>query len=797
MVKYKKKEMLQMVNTLVKANEAINKVFQVNREGVMDVLIQGQEAAMILGTSIEGFGKKYNYLVKILEDYCENLYQISVGLSNKKLCKSLYKEIKKQLEQLYNGIEKDIPDDRREIVFLPYKASMWDSLESVWKEADKDENTDVYVIPIPYFDKNSDGTFRKEYYEGNLYPEYVPITKYDEYDFEQRRPDIIYIHNPYDECNVVTSVHPFFYSKNLKKFTEQLVYIPYFILEEINPNDKESVNNMKHFCITPGVINADKVIVQSENMREIYINVLTEVSGNTKEMREYWAGKIDGSGSPKVDKILNTKKEDLEIPEEWLRIIQKPEGSWKKIIFYNTSIGTLLDTNEQMLRKMEKVFEIFKRNKEEVALLWRPHPLIESTLISMRPQLWEKYKIIRDKYVNENWGIYDDSADMDRAIVLSDMYYGDRSSILTLCKKCNKKIMIQDFLHINDDKDLDNFLIWDLLEVEDKIYFLHPQISALFIMDNKDYIINKIYKNRIEDYRAGAYGMLLCKNNKIYIFPQFANSIEIFDISTNTMSIIDIPINKRNYLTNYFQKVIEDKENIYMISEKYSGIIKVDIYKNEITIYNLEIYENKEGYILDSLVINSNIVILDKNRILFINKKNGIIEGVIELGDVKLLKIIQKDEEVLCISIDGNLYNLNTEFKRLFLKSTLDEEVQLEEIDIFNGEKGIWLVDKVNGIIFELDNQGKIKDRISIYGKESKDIYAVEKCITKQMKNKIYISSLQKYKVFVFEMDTKRVAELNISMNEESWRYLWNECDNFDTENEFPKFRLEERILWK
>ena len=29
------------------------------------------------------------------------------------------------------------------------------------------------------------------------------------------------------------------------------------------------------------------------------------------------------------------KLEDLEIPEEWKKIIEKEDGSWKKIIFYN------------------------------------------------------------------------------------------------------------------------------------------------------------------------------------------------------------------------------------------------------------------------------------------------------------------------------------------------------------------------------------------------------------------------------------------------------------------------------
>ena len=151
---------------------------------------------------------------------------------------------------------------------------MWDSLESVWKAAEEDEDCDVYVIPIPYYDKNPDGSFREMHYEGEQYPDYVPVTWYEDYDFGEHQPDVIFIHNPYDECNYVTSVHPFFYSKNIKRFTEKLVYIPYFILEEPEPEDEEAVKNIAHFCTLPGVIYADRVVVQSEKMRQIYIKVM-------------------------------------------------------------------------------------------------------------------------------------------------------------------------------------------------------------------------------------------------------------------------------------------------------------------------------------------------------------------------------------------------------------------------------------------------------------------------------------------------------------------------------------------
>lgn len=444
MKKYRKKEMLETISNLEEKNSYFrNNNARATRVNDIDTLISCQESAILLGSYLDILGEQAKPLVKILEDYCENIYQMTISLSDESLCRKLSERIKEQLSQLNNSILYDLPEDKKEVVFLPYKASMWDSLESIWKAADEDESCDAYVIPIPYYDKNPDGSFREMYYEGGHYPDYVPITKYEEYDFEGRKPDVIFIHNPYDGSNYVTSVHPFFYSKNLKQFTDKLIYIPYFILDEFKPDDKTVIDKIKHLCTTSGVFYADKVIVQSEDMRKVYVNVLAEVTGNTKKVRQYWEDKILGLGSPKVDKALNTKREDLSIPDEWLKVIQRPDGSFKKIIFYNTCIGPLLQSGNQMLRKLKSVFATFEENKNEVVLLWRPHPLIESTLTSMRPQLWEEYKTIRDKYIQEGWGIYDNTADMNRAVVLSDAYYGDESSIAQLYKKLNKLILFQ------------------------------------------------------------------------------------------------------------------------------------------------------------------------------------------------------------------------------------------------------------------------------------------------------------------------------------------------------------------
>ena len=92
---------------------------------------------------------------------------------------------------------------------------------------------------------------------------------------------------------------------------------------------------------------------------------------------------------------------------------------------------------------MEDVIKLFYKNRDEIALLWRPHPLLKSTIESMTPQLLESYVQLENKFREEGWGIYDDSSDLNRAIALSDAYYGDRSSVVQLCQKAGKPVMIQ------------------------------------------------------------------------------------------------------------------------------------------------------------------------------------------------------------------------------------------------------------------------------------------------------------------------------------------------------------------
>lgn len=342
-------------------------------------------------------------------------------------------------------------DIKKDIVFLPYKASMWDSLESIWQAAYEDkEHCNTYVIPIPYAERKPDQTVAAWHCEVDQYPKYVPVLDYRKVNLEEMHPDIIFIHNPYDNCNALTSVDAEYYSDKLKECTDKLVYVPYFVAREVKPGDLDLEEFIAPLITTPAVLNADLVIVQSENIRQVYINVLLRYT--TQKDRKYWEDRIIGIGSPKYDKVLAAGKEDLNIPKEWLKIIKKPDKTWKKIVFYNTGLSPMLRDKDKLLDKIEDSLKIFKENSDNITLLWRPHPLLSATMSGMLPELQQRYENIVQRYKEEGWGIFDDTSDLNRAMVLSDAYYGDGSSVLWLYELTGKPILHHDINIIENER---------------------------------------------------------------------------------------------------------------------------------------------------------------------------------------------------------------------------------------------------------------------------------------------------------------------------------------------------------
>ncbi|MEW4285748.1 CDP-glycerol glycerophosphotransferase family protein [Priestia koreensis] len=293
-------------------------------------------------------------------------------------------------------------DVELEVLFLPYKASMWDSLESIYTEAQADPNCKCYVVPIPYYEKNEHGEIIKFCYEGNEFPNDVAITPFELYNLEERKPDIVYIHNPYDQYNKLTMVNPNYFSDVLAQYTKMLVYVPYYVAGSI-----ESVA----FQLLPSFKNVNKIITQSSALTNTYL-----ISGVDSE-------KLLTLGSPKIDAMVTLHNRDSELTWYWEKMIEN-----KKVILFNTGIADLLATS-MWLERIEEIVSHFLNLKDYV-LIWRPHPLTEVTLNTMRPNIKKNFLALKDKINQSSNIIIDKSSNVYTAVNISDALISDYSSIM-------------------------------------------------------------------------------------------------------------------------------------------------------------------------------------------------------------------------------------------------------------------------------------------------------------------------------------------------------------------------------
>lgn len=256
------------------------------------------------------------------------------------------------------------------VVFMPYKASMWDSLESVWMAADKDKRWEAVVVPITH------------------------------YELENDRPDIIYIHNPYDDTNRVTSVESRYYSCNLKKYCEKIVYIPYY----------KWVDGVSSPSFKPAMYYVDYTVHSSDDAVKRCIDASSkyaELLGMENiEVRNAMESKLINLGSTKVDKVVSLHNEKMGMPGEWEGKIRKDKVN----VVYNTTIDEILKSRS--LEKVMSTLSYFKFNIYKSFAIWRPYPLLKQTLVSMIPGLVHGYDEMVEIFSKGDYGVIDNNASM-------------------------------------------------------------------------------------------------------------------------------------------------------------------------------------------------------------------------------------------------------------------------------------------------------------------------------------------------------------------------------------------------
>ncbi len=383
-----------------------------------------------------------NYMTPIrtggVHDY--PLYSIQRECMREAVGKVYYQEYEFSEEDLKRPEVPMVSRERKEMVFLPFSPKYWEYMEKEWAKYVDSSEWDVYVIPIPYYRKKEYGAHGNLCFDVVGYPEYVTLTGFDAYDFDTRMPDRIVIQNPYDDYDSAISVHPRFYTQYLRQITKELVYIPYFMTDYKDDSDERSVIVSGYYIRVPGVTRADKIIVQAEEIRNLYIMKLTEFAG--EGTREVWEKRVICDESVAPDEKCIGLYED-EVPKEWWKYLLNDSGEGMKVMLYHNNVGDMVLYGNKYFDKMERVFDTFAENRDKISVFWHVNATTSGFLEENHPELYIRYKGMLDKYQNEDLGIYSESDDLTKAVAVADAYFGDRDSIMYLVRKLGKPVMIQ------------------------------------------------------------------------------------------------------------------------------------------------------------------------------------------------------------------------------------------------------------------------------------------------------------------------------------------------------------------
>ena len=418
----------------------LNKDSGLSYEDIITYLSELQNNIVSFGTLTESIKGEDCKTVKLLEQYLEVIYKVAKyvqkfdeGISYEASAESKYAECDEGVKDTFASISEAIDSEivnRRSVLFLPVKAKHFSSMRMAYEMETATPDTDVYVMPLPYYYKEYDGSFKDEMHidTEEFIKANIPVTDYSRFDLSLLCPEKIYINSAYDEYNMAVSVDTRFYARNVKKYTEKLIYIPYFKLMEFDRANYPCWYNMQYYCTVPGVVMADKVYVQSENTRKVYIDKLNEWVGDEK-YTEIWEQKID---------VYNESCE--EHSEDELR----DAGSEKTIVWF-VSAGSLAEFGDRYIEKAYRNLDVFALSKDKLKVLLNSEPFLDEMIKNYSDELYKKWTGFIDEFNRSGIGevvsqVEEKSVDV---LLKATAYYGDPSYICKDFILMKKPVMLQ------------------------------------------------------------------------------------------------------------------------------------------------------------------------------------------------------------------------------------------------------------------------------------------------------------------------------------------------------------------
>ena len=209
--------------------------------------------------------------------------------------------------------------------------------------------------------------------------------------------------------------------------------------------------NLKHYAASPGVIYADEVIVQSENIKNHYVNVLMNFvreSLNAQNSNDNISAKAqnDSTNSEIDDKDYYRALWQSKISVRTNQI-DNVENINRKRIIYCIGANELSEHGDILINTVTNRFDIFKENKDRIRTTITLYPDDKQQWTNVNPELAEKIFELIDKEVSE--GLFDKlkliPKETDDTAMEFDAYYGDSSPLVPAFVMRKKPVMIVNY----------------------------------------------------------------------------------------------------------------------------------------------------------------------------------------------------------------------------------------------------------------------------------------------------------------------------------------------------------------
>lgn len=394
----------------------------------INLCVDLQQAALELGNYIEDIKGEGSRCVSILEELCEESYQVFTNGADIAKTLAIVAKLEKVLEEEFLS--------ERLVLFMPFAAKYWPSMEKLHNRYSQMEGVTTKVMPIPYYYKAYDGSFGEEVFDIDKYPTELELLDYKSFNLVENHPDVVVIQNPFDEWNTVFSVSKEYYSKNLLKCTDELVYIPFFKTYDFVWEQGPDYHNMDYYVNVPGIINADKVLLPSDQIKETYIHKLLEFAneeGNS-ELKSLLEKKLIVDVDIYKDEEIISREEALkQFIKGYCNDVKadafEEEVRNKKIILYFNSLSIFAQYEEKAVDKIRRCLDVFKSNKDKITVIWISDNMENENAKAFSEELRREISGLQRDYEEYKDGILYAGQirkkDYDLLIKFCDAYYGD------------------------------------------------------------------------------------------------------------------------------------------------------------------------------------------------------------------------------------------------------------------------------------------------------------------------------------------------------------------------------------